>query len=732
MLKPKKCLICGDIFIPTSGRQRYCKKPIPKICVVCGQEFMSECAENVNKTCDNPECKREAKYAHTNITLDVRKCKRCGQEFKPKTAKQQYCNKKEIKICPICGVEFEVTCSAYVTETCGKNECQGLLAKRIRENNLKDEVRICKWCGLEFTPKENLDKYCYRKHYKECKICGKQFEVDVRTSTYSLPETCSDECKRKLMSINHDYVKGAETYKKVLKERYGVQSVMEIEGVKDKIKATNLEKYGAEWYTQTDEYRDKIKETNLQKYGVEHHLQSKEIIEKRIETVKEKYGTENVFQSEEVKDKIKQTNLNKYGVEYATQSEDIQDKIVSNNIEKYGVKHPMMLKEFQDKAVQTNIERYGYQAYTQQHISNIQQWYEFIDNPRKFIETHYTEEHPTPSQLAADLGVDMTTVDEYLKKTDSVDCIRRVKSYMEDDITHFIRELDPTIRIISNTRSVIGGLELDIYLPDYKFAIECNPTATHNSSVANPWGDKPKSRKYHQEKTERCEDKGIFLLHVFGYDWTHKKPIILSMIQNILKKNDRTIYARKCKIKLIDGTACRRFLEENHRQGNANSPIRLGLFFEEELVSVMTFGKMRGTIGTGNTNLDDCWELVRFCSLMHTTVVGSASKLFSYFVKTYKPTRIRSFSDRAHTSGNLYQTLGFAKVASSNAGYVWVNVVSDKAYHRANAQKQNLKKFLKDENIDLVKTETEIMIDHGYVQVFDSGTITWEWQKSNK
>ena len=326
MLKPKKCLICGDIFIPTSGRQRYCKKPIPKICVVCGQEFMSECAENVNKTCDNPECKREAKYAHTNITLDVRKCKRCGQEFKPKTAKQQYCNKKEIKTCPICGVEFEVTCSAYVTETCGKNECQGLLAKKIREENLKDEIRICKWCGLEFTPKENLDKYCYRKHYKECKICGKQFEVDVRTSIYSLPETCSDECKRKLMSINHDYVKGAETYKRVLKERYGVESVMEIEGVKDKIKATNLEKYGAEWYTQTDEYRDKIKETNLQKYGVEHHLQSKEVIEKRIETVKEKYGTENVFQSEAVKEKIKQTNLEKYGAQYVSQVPEIKSK----------------------------------------------------------------------------------------------------------------------------------------------------------------------------------------------------------------------------------------------------------------------------------------------------------------------------------------------------------------------------------------------------------------------
>ena len=101
--------------------------------------------------------------------------------------------------------------------------------------------------------------------------------------------------------------------------------------------------------------------------------------------------------------------------------------------------------------------------------------------------------------------------------------------------------------------------------------------------------------------------------------------------------------------------------------------------------------------------------------------------MFKRFVNTYHPARIRSFSDRAHTSGNLYPTLGFKKVAQSDPGYVWVNVVTDRAYHRTNAQKKNIKRFLKDETIDLTKTENEIMIEHGFVQIFDSGTITWEW-----
>lgn len=58
---------------------------------------------------------------------------------------------------------------------------------------------------------------------------------------------------------------------------------------------------------------------------------------------------------------------------------------------------------------------------------------------------------------------------------------------------------------------------------------------------------------------------------------------------------------------------------------------------------------------------------------------------------------------------------------------MWVDLKTDKAYHRVNAQKQNIKKFLGDDSIDLSKSEREIMTEHGFVRVYDSGTITWEW-----
>ena len=719
--EPIKCDICGELFIPRSSRQHFCRKKVIRKCLICGDEFETNCSPDGKLVCNKPECKKQGNQVSEPVE---RECKQCGKKFITIFYKQMYCNEDKQKACAVCGKPIQYKCNSFVPETCSV-ACQAVYIKTKRRANIANEVRICKWCGKEFHPKEVRDVYCEGPHFKNCAICGKEFEIDVRKDQNV--ETCSKECMGKLMSQNHDYDKGKETQRENLLAKYGVENAMQIPGVVDKIKETNLQKYGAEWYTQTDEYKESVKQTCQEKYGVDHHLQAREVIDKRTSTIKEKYGVDNVFQAEAIKDKSKQTNLQKYGVEYAIQSPEIIARIRERNIEKYGVSHPMMLKEFQDKAIATNEEKYGRKAYTQQHIINIQHWYEFIDNPRQYIQSHYAD-LPRIDQLASEFGVERTAIDEYLNRSDSFDCIRRAKSMMEELVIDAIKEADPSIKIVVRNRSIIYPYELDLYLPDFNFAIECDPTATHNSSVPDPWGSDPKLPSYHKMKTDMCEKVGISLLHIFGYDWAHKRDVIMSMIKNRLKLSSRTIYARKCKIVEVSGQDSIRFLNENHRQGAANSPVRLGLVYNDELVSLMTFGKMRGTIGTGSEDLDDCWELVRFCSTLNTSVVGGASKLFKGFIKEYSPQRVRSFSDRAHTTGNLYGTLGFKEVRRSSAGYVWVDVFNDRAYHRANAQKQNIKRFLQDENIDLNKTEREIMVEHGFVQVFDSGTITWEWK----
>lgn len=652
-------------------------------------------------------------------------CVQCGTEFTPKSSHQKSCNEMKEVECPICHKMFLRMCSTAVTTQTCSIKCQAQLVKQKRQASASLLKKKCKYCGKEFTPKSVRDVYCYDKHYKTCVICGKSFEIDVRARQST--QTCSKDCFVKLQLSHRDLAAEHEKQKAVLLAKYGVDNSAKIPGAREKIVATTRERYGADWFTQTQEYKDKVKETNLKKYGYEHHMMSPEFINKRIQHLKESKGVENVFQLEETKEKAKQTNLAKFGVEYISQSPEIQDKIVATNMQKYGVRYAMQSEEIKEKAKQTNIRLYGRAAYTQQHIKDIDNWYAFMRDPRAYIDAHY-ESPPRSKELADDLGVDVSTVDLYLQKNDAKDCVSRAKSLMELDLIDYIHSLDPTIRVIHNDKTVIRPLELDLYLPDFNFAIECDPTCTHNSSFLDPWGQGITPRLYHQNKTQACDEAGVFLLHIFGYEWSYNREVILSMIANVLHKNTTKIYARTCEIKQVNSKEARSFLNQNHRQGNTNSQIRLGLYHDSQLVSLMTFGRFRATMGTGNEDLSDCWELSRFCSLKYTTVVGGAEKLFKYFIEHHHATHIRSFSDRAHTRGSIYSRLGFVELRRSDPSYVWVDVKTDKGYHRYSAQKRNLKAFLKDDSIDLSKTEKQIMEEHGFAQVYDSGTITWEWR----
>ena len=355
---------------------------------------------------------------------------------------------------------------------------------------------------------------------------------------------------------------------------------------------------------------------------------------------------------------------------------------------------------------------------------------QFDADPASYIKSTFPDRKPSLIELCESVGVGGEAVGLRLQRADCVDMVDYVLSTMEREVCDAIHSIDSDIHIVKNTKHVITPYELDIYLPDFNFAIECNPTSTHNSSVNTfDRDDEPTPIGYHKMKTDMCEERGIFLFHIFGYDWTHRREVILSMIRNYLHRNSETIYARNTKLQMVSDSEAAKFLNDNHRQGYANASVRLGLLYNNEMVSLMTFGRMRSTIGT---TVDDNrgWELVRFCSKQNTSVVGSASKLFKFFIDNYSPERIISFSDRAHTQGNLYSTLGFKDIRHSDPGYMWVDSRTDKAYHRVNAQKHNLKKFLADDTIDLSQTEKQLMESHGYLQVFDSGTITWEWRRA--
>lgn len=319
------CDKCGQLFIPRSSRQHFCRKEIVKNCLVCGDKFVTYCSNDEKIVCSKPECKRKGKHMCEPVE---RVCKRCGEKFTTTSILQAYCYREKIKQCPCCGKEMRYVCQKDVNETCGDLQCQVNTIKNKRTQSALELTRVCKWCGKEFHPKNWRDVYCYDKHFKTCSICGKEFEIDPRSNAQT--ETCSKECMGKLMSQNHDYVKGMKTYKENLIEKYGVENSMQIPGVIDKLKETNLEKYGSEWYTQTDEYKERVKQTNLKKYGTEWYVGSKDALDKRIKTNLEKYGVENVSQLDSVKGTIRETFQKKYGADCAMHVPELAKKAIKN------------------------------------------------------------------------------------------------------------------------------------------------------------------------------------------------------------------------------------------------------------------------------------------------------------------------------------------------------------------------------------------------------------------
>lgn len=662
------------------------------------------------------------------------KCVRCGKEFEAKH-KTSVCNDCHTSICVVCGREFELQ-YPYNAKTCS-SKCRGEyrkitgIAKQSakkavdtarRNNTIHSHIfhRVCKFCGKEFETTSPRRIYCGDDHLP-CPVCGKPVKIlDMSVG----PRCCSEECRLKRIE-------------ETCLEKYGNSNSVNSAHGRNKSRETCMSKYGVDAYQKTQEFRDKYNSTMQQRYGVSFPLQNACIRDKFIDTCNKLYGGNSPMCSDSVKNKASISAELHYGG-FGLASKELRERIIRTNIQKYGYAVPTQNPEIQAKVIETCRSRYGSDNFTSstqgisKHMidpSKLSEYLEFKENPARFIESRF-DHTPSVAEICNLIGVTDTPVYNILIDANCRNLATFRESSMENEIQKLILDSIPDCNLIKNCRSEITPYELDFYLPEYHFAIECNPTVTHNSSYKDPWGQDPKSSTYHSMKTDMCIEKGIQLFHIFGYEWRKSKDVIISMIMNSLGKSQNRIYARNTYVCEVPYKECCDFLDINHRQGHTSAGVRLGLRTKSDnrLVSVMTFNHTRSTIGKKLDYDENEWELSRFCSLLNTCVVGGASKLFKYFRNNYIYSKIISFSDRAHTSGKLYNVLGFKYVSTSSPSYVWVDMMNDGYLTRVACQKRNLRKLFDDETIDIEnQTERQIMIDHGYGQVFDSGVIRWEF-----
>lgn len=210
-------------------------------------------------------------------------------------------------------------------------------------------------------------------------------------------------------------------------------------------------------------------------------------------------------------------------------------------------------------------------------------------------------------------------------------------------------------------------------------------------------------------------------INIFDHEWENKKDIVISRfnIKNQINPNIiQKIFARKTTIKIIDKNDAYKFLEQTHIQGSINCSIALGLYFNNILVSIMTFGKPRYSKYE--------WELLRFSSALNTIVIGGASKLFHFFINEIHPKNIISYSDNRWNKGNIYETIGMKFHHKSNPNYWYIK--DDKIYSRIKCQKYKLHKLLK--NFDKNQTELQNMMNNGFKKIIDNGNSVFLFEST--
>lgn len=439
-------------------------------------------------------------------------------------------------------------------------------------------------------------------------------------------------------------------YYEITRDQHLVQSKVNKESknrqfneIKDRVDKDTLFEY---YITQDNSYESCLEHFNvtgwtldrlLRTYGIK---KSKKVSAKRsVQTRIEKAGGRDEYIKQQT-EKSNETKLKRYG-----------------SLDNF-------YKLRREKMEETNLKRYGhrYKRIADLAINHNEKYQLVWDNKEESVKYLSSfKDRPTIEQLTLELNCTVNNIHLWLERLGLSYMVKNTKSRVEQDIANFIKSLGFEVK--TNYRKIIAPQEVDIFVPEKNVAVEFNGTYWH--SVENGL-----DKTYHFNKSFKCEQAGVRLIHVYEYQWLNpvKREILKSILKNALGKNDNIIYARKCELRELTSKDVAEFSELNSLHGHRSASIYLGLFYKGELVQLMTFGK---AFFSRDNTID--YECIRSITKINTTVVGGMNKLFSYFVNTYKPNKILYYVDYNTHNGNSMNKIGFKFISYSKIGLVNVS-----------------------------------------------------------
>lgn len=469
--------------------------------------------------------------------------------------------------------------------------------------------------------------------------------------------------------------KRTEEQKKRIKEAHNTEEY------KEHLKNAMLKKYGVTNVWQRADIREKAiknacsieaknkrKQTNIDRLGVEYPMQSKEVLAKSKKSMLDKYGVDSNFKRIEVIEKAIA----------ARNTEEVREKVKRTNLERYGTENPAQSEIIKEKMRNTNIQRLG----VPYPVSNSDVFNKQIKTNLERYGVTYNIQLPQSNKGSRDSKPN-----------------QQFMNLLEANNIKYEREF-----------------ALGKYLYDFKVGntlIEINPSATHNT-LWGPYGNHEGiDKNYHKNKSEFAKDYRV--IHVF--DWDDPQIIV-----NLLKNNE-VIYGRNTIVRDVTKEETDEFLKKNHVQGTCRGQqIRIGLYNNDKLVSIMTFGKPR-------YNKKYEYELLRYCTI--NNVIGGAKKLFSHFIKEYNPKSVVSYCDKSKFSGKVYTDLGFNLKLDGKPMKHWYNPKEKVSHITDNLLRQRGFDQLFNTNFGKGTSNEQLIIDRGYVSIYDYGQNTYVWLKTD-
>jgi len=643
----------------------------------------------------------------------------------------KYLRKKNEGICIYCGREtaFSSLSKGYPSIKC----------KHCRNNDLETKI-IRKQNSLQKREKKKQDNGYYQLKVF-CEICDERFKTRQGLAKH--------------ISQKHIDISLRSYYDKYFKKPK--EGICPITGNKTNFKslvAGYYKYYGIGTNSADDEIKKKKKITLLKNYNVTNSVKANE--KKRIDSFKNTFKERRILKEKRnelilILRKLTIDKTNKLQCQYCGRS-FINHGFISSHIVKGKDYYNTFFKKENEgicpiSKLNTNfdcLER-GYFKYHKSILTHIPE----IKNASKEAQLNYIKtiilneqdqynveiKDPDSINIIGDLTIFKYTLCSTEYKTRFTylrsgfgkcqKCFPRNthKSTGENELFDFIKSIYSKSILTGYTKLIKNpdtnrDLELDIFLPEKKLAIEFDGLYWHSECILN------NPVNYHLNKTNSCREKGVNLIHIFEDEWNDKKEIIKKMLLHKLGESNKVkIYARKCYIKEIEPKEKNKFLERNHIQGGDSSKIKLGLFTKDHnnLVSVMTFSGKNLSKGTINIK-DTDWELSRFATDINYRVVGAAGKLLEYFKNNFKWTLIFSYADLRWSNGDLYNKIGFNFVHQTSPNYWYVNS-QGKRTHRFSLRKRP------DEPKDI--PEWKLRHQQGYYRIWDCGHLKFEVVKKS-